>query len=425
MPVSVTLGGDPVYTYVATAPLPENLDEYLLAGFLRKKKVELVKCLTNDLEVPADVDFVIEGYVDPSEEMILEGPFGDHTGFYSLADYFPKFHVTCITHRKGAIYPATIVGIPPQEDGWIGKATERIFVKPLKMSVVPELTDIHMPVEGVFHNIVLASIEKSFPGQAEKVMSALWGAGQMMFNKILVVTDSNVELTNYRDVAKAISDNADPLTNILFSRGPLDILDHSSTEYAVGSKIGIDATRKDPRSAMRDARSNIPYPESRIPDPVSLIPDLVSLNDSLLQLGIGIMIISFKKNKPGHARILARELVETGLPGSVRFAVFVDEQVDPNDLKTVVWLGANNIDPERDCFFIETGNEKLDTLFIDATRKSPDLDNFRREWPNVIVMNDETIRQVDAKWPSLGLGPNIISPSKHYKSFVSREGALY
>ena len=262
MPVSVTLGGDPVYTYVATAPLPENLDEYLLAGFLRKRKVEMVRCLTNDLEVPADVDFVIEGYVDPAEELILEGPFGDHTGFYSLADLFPKFHVTCITHRKGAVYPATIVGIPPQEDGSIGKATERIFIKPLKMSVVPELTDMHMPVEGVFHNIVLTSIEKSYPGQAEKVMNALWGAGQMMFNKILIVTDPDVDLTDYREVARAISDNTDPLNNILFSRGPLDILDHSSTQYATGSKMGIDATKKDAGCRMQDPGSRIWHPVS-------------------------------------------------------------------------------------------------------------------------------------------------------------------
>jgi 4-hydroxy-3-polyprenylbenzoate decarboxylase len=165
MPVSVTLGGDPAYTYAATAPLPENIDEYLLAGFLRKKRVDLVKCLTNELEVPSDVDFVIEGYVDPTEELILEGPFGDHTGFYSLAGMFPRFHVTCITHRRNAIYPATIVGVPPQEDGWIGKATEKIFLMPIRMTVAPEVADMHMPVEGVFHNITLVSINKQYPGQ--------------------------------------------------------------------------------------------------------------------------------------------------------------------------------------------------------------------------------------------------------------------
>ena len=229
MPVTVTLGGDPVYTYAATAPLPENLDEYLLAGFLRKKKVELVRCLTNDLEVPCDVDFVLEGYIDPAEELILEGPFGDHTGFYSLADYFPRFHVTCITHRKNAIYPATIVGIPPQEDGWIGKATERLFLMPIKMTVAPELTNMHMPVEGVFHNITLVTINKHYPGQALKVMSSLWGAGQMMFNKIMVVADDGVALDNYLELAKVISQTVDPVNDVHFLRGPVDILDHASS----------------------------------------------------------------------------------------------------------------------------------------------------------------------------------------------------
>lgn len=425
MPVSVTLGGDPVYTYVATAPLPENLDEYLLAGFLRKKKVELVKCLTNDLEVPADADFVIEGYVDPAEDMILEGPFGDHTGFYSLADYYPRFHVTCITHRKGAVYPATIVGIPPQEDGWIGKATERIFIKPLRMSVVPELTDMHMPVEGVFHNIALAGIDKSYPGQAEKVMNALWGAGQMMFNKILVVTDRDVDLTDYREVVRAITDHTDPLKNILFSRGPLDILDHSSTQYASGSKMGIDATKRDTGYEIRDHRSQIPNPGSHIPYPVSRIPDLVSINDSLIRDGIGILMVAFRKSRRGHAREIAKALLETELPEIVRFVVMVDAEVDPFDLSTVIWLGANNIDPLRDCFFLEKNGTKIKPLFIDATRKSPELDGFQREWPNVIVMDDPTIEKVDRKWSTLGLGTDISSPSIRFKPLAPREGPLY
>ncbi len=164
MPVTVTLGGDPVYTYAATAPMPENIDEYLLAGFLRHKRVRLVKCLTNDLWVPADSDFVIEGYVDPSEEPVWEGPFGDHTGFYSLADWYPAFHVTCITHRRDAVYPATIVGVPPMEDAWIGKATEKIFLAPIRLAIAPEITDIHMPVEGVAHNLVIVKNSKRVSG---------------------------------------------------------------------------------------------------------------------------------------------------------------------------------------------------------------------------------------------------------------------
>src|SRR5579863_2581954 len=184
MPVAVALGGDPVYAYSATAPLPDNVDEYMLAGFLRKKRVELVKCLTQpELEVPADADFIIEGYVDPTEDPIWEGPFGDHTGYYSLPDWYPRFHITAITHRKNPVYPATIVGIPPQEDAWLGKATERIFLAPIKMTLIPEIVDMEMPVEGVFHNLVIAKIRKEYAGQAQKVMNAMWGAGQMMFNK--------------------------------------------------------------------------------------------------------------------------------------------------------------------------------------------------------------------------------------------------
>ena len=186
MPVSVVLGGDPAYTYSATAPLPDNIDEYLLAGFLRKKRVKLVKCITNDLEVPSDADFIIEGYIDPEEELIWEGPFGDHTGFYSLADWYPKFHVTCITHRKDAIYPATIVGIPPMEDAYIGKATERIFLTPMKLTMIPELLDMDLPPAGVAHNLTVVKINKTYAGQAQKVMNAMWGAGQMMFNKIQI-----------------------------------------------------------------------------------------------------------------------------------------------------------------------------------------------------------------------------------------------
>lgn len=424
MPVSVTLGGDPVYTYVATAPLPEGLDEYLLAGFLRRKRVELVRCLTNDLEVPADVDIVIEGYVDPSEDLILEGPFGDHTGFYSLAGYFPRFHVTCITHRKNAIYPATIVGIPPQEDGWIGKATERIFLTPLKLTVAPELSEMHMPVEGVFHNLALAGIVKSYPGQAEKVMNALWGAGQMMFNKILVITAGDVDLTDYRQVARAVTANVDPRRNILFNRGPADVLDHASREYASGSKMGIDATGPAPAPApsRRHGLSSRRHGDLGV---LSRIPDLVSVNDTLLEDDIGILIVSFRKTKPGHARSVAGEILNAGLPEIVRFLVLVDEQVDPADIPAVVWLGANNIDPVRDCFIPERIGEQPAILFIDATRKSMELDGFDRDWPNITLMDRETILTVDAKWPVLGLGTEIASPSDRYRSLAVREGPVW
>jgi 4-hydroxy-3-polyprenylbenzoate decarboxylase len=197
MPVAVALGGDPVLTYAATAPLPDNIDEYLLAGFLRKKRVKLVKAVTQDIDVPEEADIIIEGYIDPSEDFIYEGPFGDHTGFFSLADWYPKFHVTCITHKKNAVYPATVVGIPPMEDAWIAKATERIFLTPIKLTMIPELEDMNIPDVGVAHNLTMVSYRKSFSGQSGKIMNALWGAGQMMFNKILITFDSDVQLENY------------------------------------------------------------------------------------------------------------------------------------------------------------------------------------------------------------------------------------
>jgi len=198
MPVSVALGGDPVYTYAATAPLPENINEYILAGFLRKNKVNMVQCITNDLYVPEDADIILEGFVDPAEDPVWEGPFGDHTGFYSLADWYPKFHVTCITHSNKAIYPATIVGIPPQEDAWIAKATERLFLSPVRMTLQPEIEDFHMPDAGIAHNLVIVKIKKSYPGQGMKVLSSLSGAGQMMFTKYMIVVSGDINIRNYK-----------------------------------------------------------------------------------------------------------------------------------------------------------------------------------------------------------------------------------
>jgi len=244
LPVAVCLGGDPVYSYAATAPLPEGIDEYMLAGFLRGKPVELVKCFTQDIMVPADCDFVIEGYVQKSEEKFMEGPFGDHTGFYSLEDLYPKFHVTCITHRFDAIYPATVVGIPPMEDKYIQEATERIFLSPIKFAIAPEVEDLYLPEEGVGHNFAFVKIRKQYEGQAFKVANALWGAGQMMFNKFLVVVDEDIDIRNWDAVENAIARNVDVTRDLLFSRGPLDVLDHAAPVTGFGSKLCIDATHK-------------------------------------------------------------------------------------------------------------------------------------------------------------------------------------
>jgi len=423
MPVSVSLGGDPVYTYAATAPLPENIDEYLFAGFLRKKKVELVKCITNDLEVPADADFVIEGYIDPQEELITEGPFGDHTGFYSLEGMFPRFHVTCITHRKDAVYPATIVGIPPQEDAWIGKATERLFLTPIKLSVVPELDDMHMPPEGVFHNIVLASIHKHYPGQAIKVMSSLWGAGQMMFNKIMGVFDAGTLLTDYLQLARIISKNTHPVDDIHFIQGPVDILDHSSRRYGFGSKIGLDATLKTGEDKTDTTLRLNPYVEEK--GLLSAIPALTSANIELIKEGISLVILAVNKSKPAEVREIAKQINETGLVRNVRFIVFADAFIDIQNLSTLSWIVANNLDPMRDCFYTEeTPGNKYPVLFIDGTMKSYETDGFKRDWPNVIVMDEKTIESIDSRWNSLGLGNFIPSPSLQFKLLIISDGAV-
>ncbi|MEE8110874.1 MAG: menaquinone biosynthesis decarboxylase [bacterium] len=242
MEAAVALGGDPILSYVATSPLPPGMDELLFAGFLRQKKVRLVKCETVDLEVPADADIVLEGYLEPGE-VRREGPFGDHTGFYSLADDYPVFHLQCVTRQRNPIYSTTIVGPPPMEDLEMGKATERIFL-PLIQMQLHEVVDINMPAEGVFHNLVIVSIRKSYPLHARKVMHALWGMGQMMFAKAIVVVDEDVDVQNLSEVAWIASSSIDPRRDVCFVDGPAEVLDHASPGFTVGSKMGIDATRK-------------------------------------------------------------------------------------------------------------------------------------------------------------------------------------
>lgn len=245
MPVAIFLGGDPMFPFAATAPLPDGLDEFLLAGYLRKKSVELVKCLTSDLEVPAGADFVIEGYVDPREPLREEGPFGDHTGFYTLPEPYPVFHVTAVTHRRDAVYPATIVGLPPMEDFYMGGASVKLFLPVFRMNF-PEIVDIALPAEGVFHNLVFVSIRKTYPMQAYKIMHGLWGMGQMMFTKYLVVVDDDVDVHNTSEVLFRLCANTDPQRDALLTRGPADVLDHATSQVAVGGKMGFDATRKLP-----------------------------------------------------------------------------------------------------------------------------------------------------------------------------------
>ena len=240
--IAVVLGCDPAITYAATAPVPPGIDEMIFAGFLRKTPVKLVKCKTVDIEVPADAEIILEGYVDLEEER-TEGPFGDHTGYYSLADKYPVFHITCMTHKKNPVYPATIVGKPPQEDCYMGKATEQIFLPVLRL-ILPEITDMNLPFEGVFHNCAIISIDKKFPGHSNKIINAVWGLGQLMFTKFVIIVDSDVDVHDISAVSWKIFNNTDPSRDCVITKGPLDVLDHSCDLSGYGGKMGIDATKK-------------------------------------------------------------------------------------------------------------------------------------------------------------------------------------
>ncbi len=413
MPVSICIGGDPAYTYSATAPLPDNIDEYMLAGFLRKKKVELVKCITNELEVPNDVDFVIEGYVDTNEDLAWEGPFGDHTGFYSLADWYPKFHVTCITHKKDAIYPTTIVGIPPQEDAYIGLATEKIFLAPIQLTMLPEMLDMTLPYAGVAHNLTIVKINKSFRGQAQKVMSSLWGAGQMMFNKTLIVADKHVNINNYTELAKIISQNVNPSTDIFFSSGPSDVLDHAVQEFAYGSKMCIDLTNE---KKLVSEFTQIDIDKQTV---ISASSEINDVNLSLLNENISVAIISIKPSF--NIENIVSELNKINDFNKIKFVFFIDDVADVNNIFSATWLTGNNIDPVRDTV-IKT-NGKLSSIFIDATSKYAKT-SFNRDWPNPVTMNAETIKLVNEKWSSYFNLDFIESPSIKYSKLNKGNGAI-
>ncbi len=429
MPVAVALGGDPVYAYSATAPLPENVDEYMLAGFLRKRKVELVKCITQpDVQVPADADFIIEGYVDPADELIWEGPFGDHTGYYSLPDWYPRFHITCITHKQNPVYPATIVGIPPQEDAWLGKATERIFLAPMKMTMVPEIVDMDMPVEGVFHNLVIAQIKKEYAGQGQKVMNAMWGAGQMMFNKILVLADEHIKIQNYEQLAQYVFKNVNPALDIYFSQGPMDVLDHSCSKLGFGGKMCIDGTAK--FEEERDENSEWSIVKGEWTESFkSSFPEIHSVNDSLLQKDIPVLIVSVKKTRKGHVRDLHQHICEAKETEGVKLILYVEHTVDANDLTVALWRFCNNLDPKRDSILVQRHSKvhedkSFACLGLDGTIKTKEFDNFQRDWPNIIVSDDATIKSVDEKWNRLGLGKFISSPSLKFKDQMYGEEAV-
>lgn len=398
MPVVVTLGGDPAYTFAATAPMPDNMDEYLLAGFLRRKPVKLVKALTCDIRIPADCDFVIEGYVDPSEDKVMEGDFGDHTGFYSLKDLYPKFHITCITHRRDAIYPATVVGIPPQEDAYISEATETIFLAPIRLAVQPEVRDLFMPVEGTSHNIAVVSIEQRYVGQAQKVAQSLWGAGQMMFNKYLLVASSDENIRSYKTLGRLLR-RIDTTRDVVRAEGILDVLDHATATCGFGGKLAFDLTK------VRSDDKVEPIVEPRIAHPAGG----VQLYMTSFVEEYGLLVLFAERNHPVNVDV-EEYLVANNIKGMKYVALFdyaVAGNMRDSDL---LWLAAANTDPRRDVRLLKGGE-----LLFDARSKHPSVKGNPRRFPNVVMSSLETISKVDERWEEYGLGEKLESPSRRYR----------
>jgi 4-hydroxy-3-polyprenylbenzoate decarboxylase len=394
MEVAVAVGCDPAVVYAATAPLPPGIDELMLAGFLRDKPVELVKCRTVDLEVPRTAEIVIEGYVDPGD-LRIEGPFGDHTGYYSLQGDYPVFHVTAITHRKEPIYLTTIVGKPPMEDCFMGKATERIFL-PLLKTVNPEIVDYDLPWEGVFHNCVIVSFEKRYPAQARKLMSGLWGAGQMAFAKMLLMVDDDVDVHDYDAVARRLLDRLDIANDLILNEGVLDVLDHSAPTALYGAKLGVDATTPmggESRAVVenRGARDFAPFEAA-----VAANPKIVGCSIPYRDVNGPLAIVAVEKTAAGDGHKYGREAAAADTGEAIRIVLVVDAHVDASDWSVALWKFFNNVDPRRD-MLVENGR-----LIIDATKKLV-AEGHPREWPDELVMSSDIVAKVDEKWSRLGI----------------------
>lgn len=397
MPVSVAIGGDPVYTYCATAPMPDNMDEYLLAGFLRGRPVRLVKCVTNDLYVPEDCDFVIEGYVDPAEDKVTEGPFGDHTGFFSLTDLYPRFHVTAITHRKDAVYPATVVGIPPQEDAYIALATEKIFLAPIRMAVQPEIEDLTMPVAGTAHNIAVVSIDKRYTGQATKVAQSLWGAGQMMFNKYMLLTRVGTDIRN-ADTLAALLRRMDVRRDIIRAEGVFDILDHATATCGYGGKMAADLTETDADAPVTPYGVTAPEPSHGI----TALHD--RFGEVLEKWGAALLFAGREADAEAF-------IAEAGLQDA-NFVILFDAQAQGLEPEELLWIAAANTDPRRDASLHGK------TLIIDARSKTSADDGMPSRFPNVVVSSSDTVALVDRRWEEYGAGEFIVSPSERYRRLL-------
>lgn len=402
MPVAVALGGDPVYAYAATAPMPDGMDEYLLAGFLRRRPVQLVRCLTCAIEVPADCDFVIEGYVDPAEEKAVEGPFGDHTGFYSLEERYPRFHVTAITHRRDAFYPATVVGVPPEEDAYIAEATERIFLAPIRLAVQPEVRDLWMPTAGTAHNLAVVSIERRYEGQVHKVAQALWGAGQMMFNKYLLVAAAAADIRDL-DALAALVRRIDPAHDFVAAEGVLDVLDHATATTGFGGKLAVDLTQ----AALREEQP------LRLPARFEPCGGVASVTtDFAAQWRTLALFVDRTTERVDTSEFFARNPVQ-----GVKCAVLFDREAEGLTGAELLWLAAADSDPRRDATVI--GGMAV----VDARSKRPGAPGHPVRFPNAAVASPATVARVDARWAEYGLGEPMSSPSERYRRLLLSDKA--
>lgn len=404
LPVAVALGGDPVLTYAATAPIPPlpGVDEYSLAGYLRGAPYPVARGVHTNLLVPANAEFILEGYVDPEEPWVTEGPFGDHTGFYTLPEPYPRFHVTAITMRRRPIYPATIVGRPPMEDAYLIEASERIFLPPAQL-ILPEITDYHMPPQGVAHNLVSVAIKKEYPGQAYKVANGLFGLGQMMNAKVIAVVDEGTPLTDTVQMWRTVAEKAMPGRDTLHGRGPIDVLDHASRGWGFGGKLIIDATTKRPEEIGSGVHSRANQAHDTAPErwmaKVASVP--LPQHEGILeqrQTSEGFWLV--KATNGSDTAMLGELLAKHEAAAGMRHLLFCDDETDLGDHNDVWWTVLNNIDAERDTWACEGSGGPM--LVWDGLRKIG-RQQVVRPWPEKIHMDESTKAKVSARWAEYGL----------------------
>ncbi|QVK17937.1 menaquinone biosynthesis decarboxylase [Mycoplasmatota bacterium] len=409
MPVSVVVGSDPATVYASTAPLPKMVDEMMFASFLRRRSLPIVKCITNDLYVPANSEFVFEGYVDINEDTRLEGPFGDHTGYYSLPDFYPVFHIEKITRKRNPIYHATIVGIPPMEDCYMALATEEIFL-PLMQMPVPEIVDLHLPFEGVFHNCAITSIKKQYPKHAHKVMNSFWGTGQMMYQKFVCTVDADKNIKDYQDIFWTVIDTVNLDEDIVITEGPLDALDHSSKNAFFGSRLGIDATTKFNEESSYDLSNEKKYLFYKHLEKEELLKILNTQFNFILDIRLPqnnddfkLLVIQINKSNDQQVKELYNYLRKSPQLQQFKWISIFDQYTNIYKDWQCFWRLFNNIDANRDLYFNEIviNSISFKVVTIDATRKLPS-ENGNRQWPNDIIMTDDIKNKVDLKWLKYG-----------------------